>query len=74
MKAIKIGSILIVPFIILFLIFSTWIGYIAESMSDYYDFKWLAIAGIVAGYMLQFYKTGVGLTLIVLSIFIWFLI
>ncbi|MDZ5712631.1 hypothetical protein [Jeotgalibacillus haloalkalitolerans] len=74
MKAVKIGSIVIIPFMILFLMFSTWIGYIAENIRDFYNFKWLAIAGMITGYILQFYKMWAGVIVIAVSIFVWFLL
>lgn len=69
----KIGINILIPFIILFLVFSTFMGYIAESIRDYYNFKWLALTLMFAGYILQFFKKTIGLIVVVFSIFLWFL-
>ncbi|MDQ0483090.1 hypothetical protein QO000_002062 [Alkalihalobacillus hemicentroti] len=73
MGVLKIILNALIPFIIIFLVFSTFMGYIAENIRDYYNFKWLALAFILGGYILQYYKWIFGLTVVVLSIYIWFL-
>lgn len=71
MTVLKTAINIVIPFLIAFLIFATWMGYIAESTREYYNFKWVAILILIAGYILQFYKK-IGLLLVVLSIIIWF--
>jgi hypothetical protein len=72
-KVLSIGANIIIPFIVLFLAFATFMGYIAEEIRGYYNYKWVAIALIVVGYLFQFYKKTMGLILVGISIFIWFL-
>jgi len=74
MNILRIGANILIPLLILFLIFATWMGYIAENIRDYYNYKWAAIALLVIGYILQFNKKLVGLILIGIGIFIWFLL
>jgi len=70
----RIGANIVIPLLILFLVFATWMGYIAENIRDYYNYKWAAIALLGVGYILRFYKRMVGLILVGLGIFIWFLL
>lgn len=74
MNVLRVGINILIPFLILFLVFATWMGYIAEDIKDFYNFKWVAIILLVAGYILQFYKNTIGLVLVGLSILSWFLI
>ena len=74
MNILRIGVNILIPLLILFLALATWMGYIAENIRDYYNYKWAAIALLVVGYILQFYKRMVGLILVGLGIFIWFLL
>lgn len=74
MNFLRIGVNIVIPFIILFLAFATWMGYIAENIRDYYNFKWVAMALLIAGYILQFYKRTAGLILVGLSVIGWFLL
>jgi hypothetical protein len=74
MSVLRVGINILIPFLIVFLAFATWMGYIAENIRDYYNFKWVAIILLVAGYILQFYKKTIGLVLVGLSILSWFLL
>lgn len=74
MNVLRIGANILIPLLILFLAFATWMGYIAENTRDFYNFKWVAIALLVVGYILQFNKRMVELILVGLSIFMWFLL
>ena len=74
MNILRIGVNIIIPLLILFLVFATWMGYVAENIREYYNYKWTAIALLVGGYILQFYKRMGGLILVGLGIFIWFLL
>jgi len=74
MNILRVGANILIPLLILFLAFTTWMGYIAENIRDYYNFKWAAIALLVVGYILQFNKRMVGLILVGLGVFIWFLL
>ncbi|OIU71766.1 hypothetical protein [Rossellomorea aquimaris] len=65
---------LLIPVLLLFLIFSTWIGYIAESLRDFYHFKWAAIGLILLGYMLNFKKRAAGLIIVTAGSAAWFFI
>ncbi|OAT83734.1 hypothetical protein A6P54_00040 [Bacillus sp. MKU004] len=65
---------LLIPVLLLFLIFSTWIGYIAESLRDFFHFKWAAICLIMLGYMLNFKKRAAGLIIVGVGTAAWFLI
>jgi hypothetical protein len=62
------------PILLLFLIFSTWIGYIAESLRDFYHFRWAAVGLIILGYMLNFKKRAAGLIMVAVGLAAWFLI
>lgn len=73
MAFLKIGINVFIPFIFLFLVFSTWMGYIAEEIRNYYDYKWLMLGFLLAGYILQFYKKVIGLVVVGTSIYIWYL-
>ncbi|WGG44603.1 hypothetical protein [Rossellomorea sp. DA94] len=73
MSVLRVGINILIPFLILFLVFATWMGYIAENIRDYYNFKWGAILLLLAGYILQLYKKTIGLILVGLSIVSWFL-
>jgi len=72
MNILRIGVNILIPLLILFLVFATWMGYVAENIREYYNYKWTAIALLLGGYILQFYKRMVGLILVGLGIFIWF--
>jgi len=74
MNILRIGVNILIPLLILFLVFATWMGYVAENIREYYNYKWTAIALLLGGYILQFYKRMVGLILVGLGIFIWFLL
>jgi hypothetical protein len=74
MKVLWIGTNLLMPVLILFLAFATWIGYIAEDIRDYYDLKWAALGLVTAGYMVQFSKKTIGLVMIGAGIVIWVLL
>ena len=74
MNVLRVGINILIPFLILFLVFATWMGYIAEDIRDFYNFKWVAIILLVAGYILQFYKKTIGFILVGLSIVSWFLL
>ncbi|PFA69166.1 hypothetical protein CN378_04625 [Bacillus sp. AFS015802] len=74
MNVLRIGASILIPFLLLFLAFATWMGYIAENIRDYYHFKWAALLLLAAGYILQFYKITVGYILVVVSIIAWFLL
>jgi len=74
MSVFRVGVNILIPFLILFLAFATWMGYIAENIRDYYNLKWIAILILVAGYILQFYKKTFGLMIVGLSILSWFLL
>ncbi|WP_175987362.1 hypothetical protein [Bacillus sp. Marseille-Q1617] len=65
---------LLIPALLLLLIFATWIGYIAEDLRDYYDYKWAAIGLIILGYMLNFKKRMAGLIMVAVGVVAWFLI
>lgn len=74
MNIMKIGINIFIPGLLLFLAFSTLIGYLAEDIRDYYNYKWAALALLFAGYMVQFYKKSLGLLLVIVSIVIWFML
>ncbi|MBU0905301.1 MAG: hypothetical protein R3328_08595 [Planococcaceae bacterium] len=74
MNILRIGANILIPLLILFLAFATWMGYIAENIKDLYNYKWAAIALLVVGYILQFNKRIFGLILVGLGILIWFLL
>ena len=74
LNILRIGVNILIPLLILFLGFATWMGYIAENTRDFYNYKWVAIALLVVGYILQFNKRMVGLILVGLGILIWFLL
>ncbi len=61
-----------IPILTLFLIFATWMGYIAENIRDYYNVKWAGIALLLAGYIIQFYNRTLGFIVVILGIVIWF--
>lgn len=74
LNILRIGANILIPLLILFLAFATWMGYIAENIKDLYNYKWAAIALLVVGYILQFNKRIFGLILVGLGILIWFLL
>ena len=74
MTIMRIGVNILIPGLILFLAFSTLIGYIAEDIREYYNFKWAVLGLLLVGYIVQFYKKSIGLLLVVLSIVMWFLL
>jgi hypothetical protein len=74
MNILRIGVNILIPLLILFLVFATWMGYISENIRDYYNYKWGAIALLVVGYILHFYKRMVGLIIVGLGTIVWFLI
>ncbi|MGM0751644.1 MAG: hypothetical protein ACQET6_06895 [Bacillota bacterium] len=65
---------LLLPVLVLFLAFATWIGYIAEDIRVSYHYKWGALLLFLVGYGLQFYKKTIGLVIVGLSLVIWFLL
>ncbi|MGR3762977.1 hypothetical protein [Rossellomorea sp. NS-SX7] len=65
---------LLIPALLLFLMFSTWIGYIAEDIRDLYHVKWAAIVLIMIGYTLNFKKRLAGLIMVAVGVAAWFLI
>ncbi|WP_044338831.1 hypothetical protein [Rossellomorea aquimaris] len=65
---------LLLPVLVLFLAFATWIGYIAENIRVSYHYKWGALLLFLVGYGLQFYKKTIGLVIVGLSLVIWFLL
>jgi hypothetical protein len=65
---------LLIPVLLLFLMFSTWIGYIAENLSDFYHFKWAAVGLIFLGYMLNYKMRAYGLSIVAVGVISWFLI
>lgn len=74
MKVVKIILNILLPLVLIFLSFSTLIGYIAESHSAIYDYKWLAILLIFGGYILQYFRFLLGQVIVVVGIVIWFVI
>jgi len=74
LNILRIGANILIPLLILFLAFATWMGYIAENIKDLYNYKWAAIALLIVGYILQFNKRIFGLILVGLGILIWFLL
>ena len=74
MNILRIGVNILIPLLILFLAFATLMGYIAENIRDYYNYKWAAIALLVVGYILQVSSPNRDLVLVGLGIIIWFLI
>ncbi|MCA1054000.1 hypothetical protein LCM10_03290 [Rossellomorea aquimaris] len=65
---------MLMPVVILFLAFATWIGYIAEELPDNYDWKWMAIFITVIGYIMQFTKKMGGILVIITGLFLWFML
>ena len=74
MKVVKVILNIVIPMVLIFLCFSTLIGYIAESYSTIYDYKWLAILLIFGGYVLQYFRFLLGQLIVVVGIVVWFLI
>jgi len=74
MKFLWAGANILMPVLLLFLAFATWIGYIAEDIREYYHFKWAALLLLLVGYGVQFYKKTIGLIIVLLSLVIWFLL
>ncbi|BCB05219.1 hypothetical protein [Bacillus sp. KH172YL63] len=74
MNVLRIGLNILIPFFIGFLAFATWMGYIAEHIRDDYNFKWIALLLMIAGYIIQFYKRTVGYVLVGLSVWWWFVL
>ena len=74
MKAVKVILNIVIPMVLIFLSFSTLIGYIAESHSAIYDYKWLAILLIFGGYILQYFRFLLGQVIVVIGIVFWFVI
>lgn len=72
MNVVRIGTNIIIPLLLVFLMIATAIGYIAEDIRDYYNLKWIAVLTILAGYILQFSKQRFGLILIGLGLIWWF--
>ncbi|TFE00552.1 hypothetical protein [Jeotgalibacillus salarius] len=70
----KIVIRILMPFLILFLSFSTMMGYIAETIYPAYHLKWFAIVYMIAAYILQFFRPAVGLAMLVSGGVVWFLI
>ncbi|WRP07544.1 hypothetical protein U9J35_05075 [Rossellomorea aquimaris] len=74
MKFLWAGANILMPVLLLFLAFTTWIGYIAEDIPEYYHFKWADLLLLLVGYDVQFYKKTIGLIIVLLSLVIWFLL
>ena len=74
MKIVKVILNIVIPLILMWLSFSTIIGYIAESQSAIYDYKWLAILLIFGGYILQYFRFFLGQAIVVVGIVLWFVI
>lgn len=74
MNVVRIGTNVIIPLLLVFLVIATVIGYIAEDIRDYYNLKWIALLTILAGFILQFFKRIFGLILIGLGLIWWFLL
>jgi len=74
MKVVKVILNIVIPFVLIFLSFSTLMGYIAESHSAIYDYKWLAILLVFGGYILQYFRFLLGQVIVVVGIVIWFVI
>lgn len=74
MNVVRIGTNIIIPLLLVFLMIATAIGYIAEDIRDYYNLKWIAVLTILAGYILQFFKQTFGLIIIGIGLIWWFLL
>ncbi|MFC7785339.1 MULTISPECIES: hypothetical protein [unclassified Rossellomorea] len=74
MKFLWAAANILMPVLVLFLAFATWIGYIAEDIPEYYHFKWAALLLFLVGYAIQFYKKTIGLLIVLLSLVSWFLL
>ncbi|WJV29652.1 hypothetical protein QTG56_00270 [Rossellomorea sp. AcN35-11] len=74
MRFLWAGMNLLLPFLVLFLAFATWIGYIAEDIRVSYHFKWGAILLFLVGYGGQFYKKTIGVIILIVSLVLWFLV
>lgn len=74
MNVVRIGTNIIIPLLLVFLMIATAIGYIAEDIRDYYNLKWIAVLTILAGYTLQFFKQTFGLIIIGIGLIWWFLL
>ena len=74
MKVVKVILNIVIPFGLIWLSFSTIMGYIAESHSAIYDYKWLALLLSFGGYILQYFRFLLGQAIVVAGLVLWFLI
>ena len=72
MKVVKVILNIVIPLVLMWLSFATIMGYIAESYSATYNYKWLALLLSFVGYILQYFRFFLGQAIVVAGIFLWF--